>query len=196
MNMRTQNAAKRTRGLLCASVLPLVFLAVLFCTKTPALALEVTGVSYNGEPDSVRCQPNEDMWDIAIEFDANVGWADFGAQTPVESLHHIHLQKADGAEVGGWSVHTGTSPEERTVLYLELEEPLEPLQRYRIVIDPELATADGQEALGAQYVTYFTTAPDLACGLTVFQVVGIAAAVVVVVCGVGAGVARRRRGQR
>lgn len=196
MNMRTQNVAKRTRGLLCASVLPLVFLAVLFCTKTPALALEVTGVSYNGEPDAVHCQPNEDMWDIALSFDGNVSVGASSNQIIADNLTHVHLQKANGDEVTGWSTRNGGGNASARAIYLELEEPLEPLQRYRIVIDPELATADGQEALGAQYVTYFTTAPDLACGLTVFQVVGIAAAVVVVACGVGVGVVRQRRERR
>lgn len=196
MNMRTQNVAKRTRGLLCASVLPLVFLAVLFCTKTPALALEVTGVSYNGEPDAVHCQPNEDMWDIAIEFDENVGWNTLDAQTPADNLLCIHLEEGNGTAVSGWSVRTGVSSDERTVLYVELEEPLKPLHEYRLVIDPELCTASASETLGVRYVTYFTTEPNLASGLTVFQVVGVVGAVLVFVCGVGAGVARRRREQR
>ncbi len=153
--------------------------------------LSCEGISYAYDDDGVRCEPSN-AWNIAIGFSANVAVADGGDDSFIQrNLDRVHLLKADGSEAPNW--HASVQGGGRRVIYIELEDWLEPLTEYQVVVDAGLETADGSSVLTSEYRESFKTGSATKNGLSVYQNVAIVAVPLLLVAGAIIQVIRTRR---
>lgn len=110
-----------------------------------------------------------------------------------ENYAKVSLQKLDGTKVEGVKIYSldSRSEDRHGNIYVDLEERLEPLSEYRIVVEPGITTYSGVHTSAERYEISFRTNGDLGGGLTVAHVL-VAAVVLVAVC-VGIAVQIRRR---
>ncbi|MGI6034059.1 MAG: hypothetical protein ACOX69_11620 [Coriobacteriales bacterium] len=188
---------------LCA-VLMGAFLTLLVVLLVPAGAsavssnISVKSVSFGGESsDSVSTQPHYESWDIAIDTDGylrNTGGSK--DSLALSNAAKVSLTYADGTPVEGYSVRIGSGEGERGVIYIELEQSLDPLTEYKITISDDLTEKLTHRTLGEDYTTSFTTDAECDNGLTVYQNALIVVTAVMLVVGVVVMVRRRKRGLR
>lgn len=181
---------------LCA----LVFLSWILCPTAQAAEeapVQVDGVSYNHDGDgAVSPKPNEAAWDIAIDFSENVAVPLEGADDSFvqRNMDRVHLYTADGREVFGWyaSVQGGG----KRVIYIELDQWLKPLTEYQVVVDAGVEAAERDAATASEYRETFKTGSMCSDGLTIYQNIWIALAVLLVIAGVVVQVVRvKKRGR-
>lgn len=194
---RISSTTARTWRIVAIFVIALT--AFVFSVEKPqmAAALSVEGVFFANGADSEAAPttPEEVNWDIAISFDGNVAVYEGDEFVVDANPSFVHLQYADGGEVNGWHARHDGGFQGKRALYIEYDEPLRPLTRYRVLIDSGVTTADGSESLGKQYVYYFTTTPQIAEGISVFHIALGTIALVAVAAG-SLVMTRRRRGWR
>lgn len=159
---------------------------------------EVTEVSYARDADGalVKPQPAGPSWNIAIGFNMNIAVAADGDDDSFieRNLTRVHLYKADGSEVSNW--HASVQGGGKRVIYIDLEDWLEPLTEYKVVIDAGLEAADGSGAMQQSYVSTFKTGASCRNGLDVYQNLWIALGLILVAAGVAVQAVRVRRPRR
>ena len=157
-----------------------------------ALDLVYEGVSYAYDDDGVKCEPSN-AWNIVIGFSENVAVPAEGADDSFvqRNLNRVHLLKADGSEVGNW--HASVQGAGKRAIYIELDDWLEPLTEYKIVVDAGLESADGTAMLPATYTETFKSSSQTKTGLTVYQNVALAAVPLLLAAGIAVQVVRMRR---
>lgn len=193
MEKRAQHIARPTMAALAFLCVLFAFALALLATATPAHAEGVSceGVSYAYDDDGVRCEPSN-AWNIAVGFSTNVAVADGGDDGFIQrNLDRVHLLKADGSEAPNW--HASVQGGGRRVIYIELEDWLDPLTEYQVVVDAGLEAADGTSATTSEYRETFKTSSATKNGLSVYQNIAIVAVPVFLVLGIIVQVARTQR---
>jgi hypothetical protein len=158
--------------------------------------LEYSGVE-DGQQDVDPKPPL--AWKFSLHFSKNVSFPRDGADPAfiANNLSLVRLEKSDGSLVGAYRVRAGFSMEERGLIYIDLDDWLEPLTTYRIVVEPGIRAANGEDVSTERYTIEFKTGPQLSFGMTVFEVVALVCVGLFVVAGATVQivrVVRRRRG--
>ena len=168
------------------------------CASAFAVDPEVTEVSYARDTDGtlVKPEPINPSWNIAIGFSTNVTVAEDGADDSFieRNLARVHLYKADGSDVANW--HASVQGGGKRVIYIELEDWLEPLTEYKVVVDAGLEAADDSGTMQQSYVSTFKTGASCRDGLSAYQNLWIALGVLLLVAGVAVQAIRVRRSRR
>ncbi len=190
MRYRFAHASHAAAIVLCVLFALLGAAVVAPCAQ--ALDLECNEISYAYDDDGVRCEPNN-AWNIVLGFSGNVSLALEGEDDSFiqRNLSRVHLLKADGSEVGNW--HASVQGAGKRAIYIELDDWLEPLTEYMIVVDAGLESADGIAMLPATYTETFKTSSQTKTGLTVYQNVALAAVPLLLAAGIAVQVVRTRR---
>ena len=179
---------------LCATAIVFCVLLSWLVVTASAYATDLVceGVSYAYDDDGVKCEPSN-AWNIVLGFSGNVSVALEGEEDSFiqRNLSRVHLLKADGSEVGNW--HASVQGAGKRAIYIELDDWLEPLTEYKIVVDAGLESADGTAMLPATYTETFKTSSQTKTGLTVYQNVALAAVPLLLAAGIAVQVVRMRR---
>lgn len=201
MNMNYSVGIAHLLCVLAAFCALLTLIAGLVCPRAFAdersQEVFVEGVSYNHDAGgAVATKPNDIMWDVAVDFSVNVAVPVEGADDGFiqRNLDRVHLYKADGGEVQGW--HASVEGGGKRVIYIELDGWLAPLTEYQVVVDAGLEAAESDGVLTCEYRESFVTGAMCSNGLSVYQNVWIALAVLVVIGGIAIQVWRVRGRKR
>lgn len=201
MNMNYCARGKHSLCVLAALCALLVLIAGLVCPRAFAderpQEVFVEGISYNHDAGgAVTTKPNTIMWDIAVDFSVNVAVPAEGEDDGFiqRNLDRVHLYKADGSEVRGW--HASVEGGGKRAIYIELDEWLDPLAEYQVVVDAGLEAAESNCVLASEYRESFMTGALCTNGLTVYQNAWIALAALVSIGGIAIQVWRVRGRKR
>ncbi len=132
---------------------------------------------------------------MVVMFDKNVGCPktlDDSAfvERNVERIRIVRVR--DGYEVATHA-YSSMQSDDRRCLYVCLDEWMDPLTNYEIVVDAGIEAANGVDVSAEEYRFPIKTGALCKIGLTVFQIGWIAAAVALVACGVAWSVRRVRK---
>lgn len=179
---------------LCATAIVFCVLLSWLVVTASAYATDLVceGVSYAYDDDGVKCEPSN-AWNIVLGFSGNVAVALEGEDDSFiqRNLSRVHLLKADGSEVGNW--HASVQGGGKRVIYIELEDWLEPLTEYQVVVNAGLEAASGVNTMPAQYQETFKTGSMTKNGFTVYQNICFVVIPLLLTVGIGVQIARVRR---
>lgn len=206
--LRIENRAaspgrRRFWALALAAEAVLLSLLVVFAVAPRAYASEGQGLTCVGfdfqapqASDLVLPSPGAAYY-LVVEFDKNVSYAQPGADASFvqENLDKVHLQKADGTEVAFSWTEGAHDMQDRCLIYVWIDEWLDPLTEYRVVVDAGIVAANGEDVLAEPATFEFKTSSLCANGLSIFENVGMFLVALVVVAGATVQVTRvvRRR---
>ena len=192
-------ASFRVRWLLFVG---LAVLAMLFASSFISHAYAAGGLELElSKPEQgaeeVHTQPYP-YYDMMLQFSKNVSFVQEGRDGAfVENNKKlIHLLDKHGNEVEGFWIREGGTFEERTVMYIEIEDWLYPYTEYFMLVEPGIMAANGEDVTTEQYLISFKTGGLQPNGLTLPQNVAIAVAVVFVLLGIAIQILRIRKNRQ
>lgn len=189
----------------CRLFFSIVISAALAFLFTGAHALPASadgGVSFVGTTSStseLSYSTVSGYYRIALEFDKNVGYADAGRDAAFieNNIEKVRVLDAQGKEIEeDYVVHAGSSREERQLLYVDITEYLAPLTTYTVYIDAGIQAANGVDVSTESYEITFRTSAQCSNGLSLYQNISILTCVILIACGVTAGIVRTRKERR
>lgn len=115
--------------------------------------------------------PLDHVWKLSLHFSKNVSYANAGRDDAFikQNLSRIKLMTANGEEAEGYHVRAGGTQSERQTIYIDIDKWLKPLTEYRIVIEPGIQAANGEDVSTTRYVVKFKTNAQCENGFTVYQ---------------------------
>jgi hypothetical protein len=142
--------------------------------------------------------PYGDTWKFSLHFSKNVAYARDEADSALvtENLALVRLERVDGVPVGTYRVRAGGTMQERSLIYIDIYDWLEPLVEYRIVVEPGIRAANGEDVSDERFTLAFKAGPQLSNGMTVFGVASLICVGAFILVGLAVQCVRVRRWRR